>query len=331
MKDEEKISEQFPELFHYTTVSAFENIYKEKSLWASHYEDMNDSSEFERFRLKVHDFICPRIRDSFHNKIQFHRGIDTEADKHGGIDDVVDKEVERLLDRVHSHTFDKHMYKETFVLSFCAHTLPYEAKNGLLSQWRGYGPDGGIAIVLETTCIEKMMKRDYDVFQLPVMYMGDVIYDDEKARTRIEKDFRDVFECLPKILETIISEKEQLDNVDKLESLFTKIHNHFVLGSTLVKQHAFHEENEIRIVVSPRTEASYSEPDAQKRKKEIRYRQIKDRETRYIALFGDMPLPIKRIIVGPSRIQNFNCQRIRDIVNENPCIEVMPSDIPFLG
>lgn len=328
MADEEKVSEQFPELFHYTTVSAFENIYKKKSFWASHYEDMNDRTEFARFRLKVRDFIRPRIREIFYRRIQRDVEIATDVDKHGGIDVVVDKEAERLLDRVHSHTFNKHMYKETFVISFCAHTQPYEAKNGLLSQWRGYGAGGGVAIVFDTSCIEKMMQRDYDVFQLPLMYMIPVIYDDENAI--IETKFRDVFECFPKILEICYLEKEQYDEI-KLESLFTKMHNHFVLGSTLVKHRAFREENEIRIVVSPRTEDSYSEPDARKQKKEIRYRQIGDRETRYIELFGYMPLPIKRIIVGPSRIQNFNCQRIRGIVNENPCIDVIQSDIPFLG
>ena len=103
--------------------------------------------------------------------------------------------------------------------------------------------------------------------------MGDVIYDDNDVR--IKKDFKNVFEHFPKILEIGYSDKE-LGSEKKFVSHFEKMHDHFLLGSTLVKHHAFHEENEIRIVVSPMTRDSFSSynPDDPKLQKEIRYRQI---------------------------------------------------------
>jgi hypothetical protein len=330
--DENIVSKQFPELFHYTKVFAFESIYKTQQLWATHYEDLNDSTEFVRFRLKVREFIRPKIREIFDKQVRCSAEIAMDVKRQGGIDIVVDEEAERLLDTVHSHTFGKHMYKETFVSSFCAHNIPsYEASHGLLSQWRGYGADGGVAIVLDTSGVEKMMRHDHDdVFQLQIMYMGDVIYDNNDVR--IKKDFENVFKLFPKILEISYLDKE-LCNERRLGSHFKDMHDHFLLGSTLVKHHAFHEENEVRIVVSPKTRDSFSSynPDDPKLQKEIRYRQIGNCEARYIELFGDAPLPIKRIIVGPSRIQNLSYQRIRDIVDKNSCIEVVKSEIPFLG
>ena len=329
--DENIVSKQFPELFHYTKVSYFESIYKTRQFWATHYEDMNDSTEFARFGLKVRDFIRPKIREIFDKKLRGSAEIGLDVHSKGGIDTVVDKEAEMLLNTVYNHTFGKHMYKETFIVSFCAHKIPYEVSHGLLSQWRGYGADGGIALVLDTSRIEKMMQHDHDdVFQLQIMYMGDVIYDNNDVK--IKQDFENVFDLFPKIVEILYSDKE-LCNSRKLESHFEDMHDHFLLGSTLVKHLAFHEENEVRIVVSPKTGNSFSSynPDDPRQQKEIRYRQIGNCEVRYIELFGDAPLPIKRIIVGPSRIQNLNYQRIKDIINKNSCIEVVKSEIPFLG
>lgn len=329
--DENIVSKQFPELFHYTNVSAFENIYKTRQFWPTHYEDLNDRSEFARFRLKVCEFIRPKIRDIFYKKVQDSPDNAAYVNKNGGIDIVVDKDTEWLLDTAHSRTFSKQMYKETFISSFCAHNMSsYEARHGLLSQWRGYGTDGGIAIVLDTRGVEEMMKHEYDdVSQLQSMHMGNVIYDNKDER--IKRDFKNVFEHFPKIIELLYSGREQ-HNERKVLSHYEKMHDHFLFGSTLVKHYAFHEENEIRIVVSPKTKDSYDSynPDEPKLQKEIRYRQKGNCDARYIELFGDSSLPIKRIIIGPSRIQHSNYQKIRDIVDKTACIEVVMSEIPFL-
>jgi hypothetical protein len=59
-----RVSKQHPELFHYTTVAAFKSIYESRQFWATHYEHLDDSSEFGRFRLNVTEFIKPIIRSS---------------------------------------------------------------------------------------------------------------------------------------------------------------------------------------------------------------------------------------------------------------------------
>jgi hypothetical protein len=104
-------------------------------------------------------------------------------------------------------------------------------------------------------------------------------------------------------------------------------------GSTLVKHHGFCEEKEVRIVVAPRPNRDsilYEPADDSKPSKVIRYMQRGNREVRYIELFGDAPLPIKRVIIGPSQFQNINRQKVTDLV-QGLDIEVVKSDTPFLG
>lgn len=328
--DEKSVSEEFPELFHYTNVSAFENIFKTRQFWPTHYQDLGDVTEFTRFQLKVQKFISPIIRDIFNRQIQHNSEFAAGVSRHGGIDAVVKKEAEDLLNKIHSQTFAKEMYKETFICSFCAHIQPDEARDGLLSQWRGYGAGEGVAIVLDTSKVEKMLVREHNRFQINnIVTLANVIYDNDSNDLIIKQRFKNVFKYLPKILEEVFPEKG-LSDTDTLRSCFEAIHDHFLLGSIRVKHNGFHEENEIRIVVPTTTKDSYSyNPNDPKPLKETRYRQKDNCEARYIKLFGYKPLPIKRIIVGPSRMQNFNCQRIEGIVKTS--IKVVKSEIPFSG
>jgi len=318
--NENPVSKEFPILFHYTSVSAFENIYREHKFRATHYEDLNDQSELGRFRFKVYKFIEPIIREIFDYKMQSDEQIASSINEDGGLQTVVDREAEMHLDILYRNTFGRHGY-EPFICSFCAHDAQaYDAKHGLLSQWRGYGTDGGVAIVLNTREIERMLKYECDIFAHPVNHIGNTVYDDEDAK--IKEEFYQVFEHFPEILNTLYS--FQRPN-------YTAIYDHFLLGSTLVKHRAFHEENEVRIVVAPRPSKDsifYNPEHTTKRSKIGRYAQKGNREIRYIELFGHVPLPIERVIIGPSQIQNVNYQRIIYLV-KNSEIEIGKSEIPL--
>ncbi len=322
MTDNNSISKDFPELLHYTSVSAFESIYKEQIFHATHYEDLNDSSELNCFKLKVVEFISPIIRKHFSERIRNDIEFAAAVERDGGIDNLVDQEATLFLAKTHYKTFGVGKL-EPFVCSFCAHTAQsYEAKHGLLSQWRGYGAGGGVAIVLDTQKIEEMMRIEKCEFAHPINHIGNVIYDNDNAK--IQSDFKDVFEHFPKIINMIYTNKQP-----PFESIF----DHFLLGSTLVKHHSFHEENEIRIVVSPRSSKGtvfYNPEHDSKPLKAIRYKQRGNREVRYIELFGKGQLPIKRVIIGPSQFQNLNHQKIKDCV-QNMGIDIVKSEIPFLG
>jgi len=322
--DVKRVSDEFPELFHYTTVAAFENIYKSQTFWATYYQDLNDRSELLRFRMKVGQHITPHVRKIFAKRVQCDEEFARVVKNHGGLDAVVSREVAIQLDVIHRNTFGEDAFRETFVCSFCAHRAgSYEGTHGLLSQWRGYGGGGGVAIVLDTAGIEERMKREADVFAHPINQIGDVKYDNDNVG--IQRAFCRVFGCLPGILDALYSGQQ---------APYEEIFDHFVQGSTLVKHHAFHEENEIRIVVAPRPTKPgsifYDVAHDTKPQKVVRYRRRGESEVRYISLFGEAPLPIERVVVGPSWSQNVNYQAIKDIAGGLE-IEVIKSDTPFLG
>jgi len=328
--DDKIVSDEFSELFHYTNVSAFENIYNTRKLWATHYLDLNDTSEFSRFRLKVQQFIFPKIRDIFDRQMHLSTDFATDVNSHGGIDAVVGEEVEDVLSVVHNRTFGKEMYKETFVISFCAHTQPDEAKDGLLSQWRGYSEGGGVAIVFDTSKLEKMLRLEHDKYQINnISTLSTVIYDHPSSGPIIKDKFKSVFTNFPDILKERYPESGPPD-LPTLQNCFEAMHDDLLFGSIRVKHNAFHEKNEIRLVVPITTIDSFSyDSDDSRPLKKIRYKQKGNCEVQYIELFGHMPLPIKRVIVGPSRIQNLNFQKINELTD--PSIEVVKSDIPFVG
>lgn len=331
------VSEEFPELFHYTTVSSFESIYKTRTFWATHYEDLNDSTELGRFRLNVCDFIRPIIHETLIVWMQQLAEIAKDVEKRGGIETVVHKEANTLLDALHENTFGELTFGETFICSFCAHINDYQANHGLLSQWRGYGADGGVAIVLKTHGIKELMRNEQETFGHQVHHLGKVVYDSAEGDVEIKNEFKLLFESFPKILKEMLPKDRNRKALD-LVPHFENILEPFVSGSTLVKHHAFQEEKEIRIVVSPRladAEATfYRSVHDSKPQKQTRYVQNGERERRYIELFNRIPdnstLPIERIIIGPSRIQNVNYQVIKGLV-EGSNITVDKSDIPFLG
>lgn len=326
------LSDDISELFHYTTMDGFKSIYKERKFWATHYKDLNDSSELGQFKEKPSEFIQPTILEIFEGRMRNDAQFSDKINNHGGIDAVVKQEAATQLNNLHRHTFGERGHPDTFICSFCTHEAdPYSAKNGLLSQWRGYGTGGGVAIVLDTYLVEERMRYEKVIFGHPINHIGDVTYDDDDAK--MKKEFHEVFDRLPEwICETYDITKPPPD----LEEKFFK---HFVLGSTLVKHHCFHEENEVRIVVSlwpTSPDSIFYKPEAgairPKESKAIKYRPKGDREICYIELFGDEDLPIKRIIVGPSRLQNFHIQTICELVKDDSRhIEVVESEMPFSG
>ncbi len=309
--DDGPVSACHPELFHYTTVDAFASIYQTRTFWATHYEDMNDSSELQMFQTKLGESIRPVIQ-----KIAVAKGLDGAWGE---------REVARWLNIFHQTALGEHGLRDTFICSFCTHdTEPDAAKHGLLSQWRGYGANGGVAIVLNTRGIEDLMECERNTFVHPVNHIGNVIYDNEDDKIR--EKYGLVFDCAREIINTIHSN-------NTLDPSLDKILVPFIQATTLIKHHGFREEQEVRIVVSPRpadTKSIFYEPaDATKQTKSMHYRKKDDNEVRYISLFGSAPLPIQRVIVGPSKFQNFNFQKVVELVKGS--IDTEKSNIPFIG
>jgi hypothetical protein len=175
---EKIVSERHPELFHYTTVAAFKQINKSRQLWATHYADMNDSSELARFRQQVIKHTSRFIPEILQNCLPSD-APSMPAEQKGELESKIYRESIALVERLHQKTFGECGLPETFICSFCAHPTQLPAvQHGLLSQWRGYGAGGGVAIVLDTRGIECQMAREQARFVHRINKIADVTYDD---------------------------------------------------------------------------------------------------------------------------------------------------------
>jgi hypothetical protein len=322
----EHVSDKYPLLFHYTTVDAFEKIYRSKTFWATHYQGLNDTSELQGFRPKLRDRILEVIHGLFARRMESDQQFTQSVQDRGGIDLVAKREAEIHSNLFHENTFGRKGFEETFVCCFCAHkTGSHEARHGLLSQWRAYGAGGGVAIALRARDIERLLDRERTAFSHPVNHIGDVTYDVDENDGEIQKLCHGVFDSLPGYFD------EFYKDVPGTPRLGLEFLRSLIFATTLLKHQAFAEEREVRIVVSPRptnSDSVFYEKLVSGRKS-IRYRQKGKREFRYIELFGNLPLPIEYVIVGPSRIQNVNFQRIRDLVGSD--IRLTRSETPFVG
>jgi len=123
-------------LFHYTTAAGLHGIFQARELWSTAYHCANDESEL----LAGKDVLQPLFRDETSRLINckdrrieifYRRGVDPR--QYG-------EQFEEMLLRFALGRLT------TFVSCFCKPADKEDFENGLLSQWRGYGPDGGYAI-----------------------------------------------------------------------------------------------------------------------------------------------------------------------------------------
>jgi hypothetical protein len=138
-------------LFHYTTANGLVGILRNNEIWSTAYYCTNDESELSAgkdvltpiFRSKTHQMIQeadPRV-DIFRN-----RGVD--------IRDYADK-FEQIILSLALHFFC------VYITCFCKPSGKEDFLHGLLSQWRGYGKDGGYALQFSRAKLQARVEKAY--------------------------------------------------------------------------------------------------------------------------------------------------------------------------
>lgn len=135
-------------LFHYTTGSGLLGILKTNELWSTAYYCANDESELRAgkdiltrvFRNKTDELI--RTGDQRVNVFRS-RGVDVR--------DCADQFEKTIL------SFALHVLG-VYITCFCKPQSEEDFHHGLLSQWRGYGIDGGYAIQFSRVKLEKYIE-----------------------------------------------------------------------------------------------------------------------------------------------------------------------------
>ena len=220
-------------------------------------------------------------------------------------------------------------FSSPFITSFCSHSADqsYEQENGLLSQWRGYGGDGGYCIVFDTAALGALLGKEFDTYYWvhlnisPVHYATDDVSIKELFPTLLDR-FDAFFSA------TLDQEPHEVPG-DGFAS--------FATGTTLFKHQGFREEREVRIVAMPGTRelaehVAKEYPDFTLTSLKTTHTIDGARGTKhYVILFDGIgiALPIKRIIVGPSRHQAENYERACRVAGSG--IAVGRSRTPFIG
>ena len=225
---------------------------------------------------------------------------------------------------------------EIYITSFCTEIKSvdnYTNKNGLLSQWRAYGGDGGYSIVFNTHILEKLIQLEYKSFQYDSFIFDNVIYSDQEEK--YNKELSDQIKRISNFQqETFISGYHQANNLPNssiskagYENISTApYYEAFAKCITRYKHCGFKEEHEARIIAIPLDIKGTSIAE-----KERKFRNKNVTQVPYIELFRslDQKLPIEKIIVGPHKDKELRATALRIMLRKTD-IEVTVSDIPYI-
>ena len=324
-----KTSEVYSKLYHYTTWEGLLGILESQTLWATNYKFLNDYSEILLFREKLIPLIQPLVRNAYEELIKQHPQVEQKVKAYGGIDQVVKNNVEKLVDAQYSALGD-----EIYILSFCGqHGDPKVNRNGLLSQWRGYGTGGGAALVFDTKKLEGILKQEANKYQYNAGLIADIVYsdDEQKLKEELSEELAKLADVVKMFLNSYKLSHQA--NPDASEGYIP-----FVQCVSRYKHYGFREENEVRIVALPavinkeflkfaETKAAVLKPE-----KERKFRNKNGHKIPYIELFdsSDIVLPIEQIIVGPHKEKDQRATILREKLKDTK-IKITCSKIPFVG
>lgn len=327
----EKVSGLYKKLYHYTTWNGLLGILKTQTLWATHYRFLNDYSELVLIRDKLIEAVSPVVEEEYRRLIEESEDVKTIIDNSGGLERVVQHDTASFVDAAYKATGEN-----IYIVSFCGEDKnPYVNRNGLLSQWRGYGGGGGIALAFETRKLEEILQIEAERYFYGPGHISNVIYSDDKAK--FEKELRNSLNAVTSYFKEMILHRElNLQEVPDATRAFPS----FVQCISRYKHRGFKEENEVRVVCLPTTaKQNERHPKIDKKDGSI-LRTRKDRKFRkangnlipYIDLFdsSDIVLPIQNIIVGPHKEKESRAS-VLGVMLRHKNIEITVSDIPFIG
>jgi hypothetical protein len=295
-----------PELYHYTKPAAFEGIVSTKTLWCSHYREMVDTNEVLLMRKLLPAAVAPRM-DAIVEKLNRKTRRLWAASGRGS------KTAQDLINTLYGATFDgKAVYSalDACLFSFSTHAedTAFDREHGIRSQWDGYAGSEGFCLVFDTCEVARALGQEMDARYWARLTLDPVRYAD-----------RPVEEIFPELVNASADTLRQFIEGVKFPEMAVP---QLLAGATLFKGAAYKLEREVRIVAIPGTAilAKYAakehpnEFDATLPLPQIRRRL--DTSKRYIALFDGLglPLPIKRVIVGPGARQAERAERVRSLL-----------------
>lgn len=193
----------------------------------------------------------------------------------GGLDAVVTHETEIFVDSCYGALYDA-VNAEIYITSFTGEHSEdsFINKNGLLSQWRAYGDDGGFAIIFNTEKLDAMIDSERKCFHSKILF-DSAVYSGvkEKYGSELSEPLDKIFEYQKVIIENILQKGEHIEPVATEEAF-----DAFVSCITRWKHQGFKEEQEVRIVSMP---TNFSDQDVKKTVREEDYNSKLEKERKF--------------------------------------------------
>ncbi len=277
---------------HYTDIHGLYGIIESGGLWLSDHRFLNDPKEFEDGReltIGILDRLSKEIKCS-------------------GFVQVLLKTILELK---------QYKEKPLFVCSF-------SKDEDSLDQWKTYGSNGqGISI----TFYNKRSSGLSHFCSPPVLFLGEVVYDDNEKEKLIYSKIQAFF----KEYNVDFSDGKNLVDDDWVKEMSTYLAHDFIN----FKNKDYAPEKEIRIAVSHSHLNSFSG---------MNHRVVKGRIIPYITskdiydnvfkeCIGTDKLPIKEVRVGPRSDQYITIKSIEQYLNNKGYtdVKVIKSDVPYRG
>ena len=346
------LAEVHPELFHYTDAKGLMGIIESQSIRATDYRYLNDSTEIKFFLQDcLPDFLRPISEEYLDELIAQNSNAQLLINQQGGREKIISSYIRDTLDATEKILLGSRnpedALAEPYIVSFC--TTPKSddpfhervRKHGLLSQWRGYGRDGGYALVFDTERLTKLVLEDIGKEWGSHLYLfiGDVVYSSDPDSKFLE-EFKQDIDVIKKF------DSNHLRGIED-EGILEKYFYSLLRCACRYKHWGFREENEVRIVAIPYASKNEEFREITKTEgmnvPEITRKHFLRSGTLmpFIDLFEgvtskpDKLLPIKQIIVGPTvstqeKIRRINAVKML-IDQHNIKAEVTASEIPFVG
>lgn len=327
------VSEAYESLWHYTTAQGLLGIIQNQELWATSIRFTNDAREFLGFfDRNLGRLVGDGVREGIHH----HEATDDgrrRIQEQGGAAAVQEKIADHLSSAIRSAT----LKLEPFITSFCGATTK-TSDDGLLSQWRGYGHDGGYALVFDTKGLQRLLGEEQEHWMIAHGHWGDVDYcvDDGTPQDAHEE----AIEWEQQIRVHVGRATQNLLVGTSGGTMFEELFDPVVSLATRYKHAGFHEEQEVRIVVLPSTiedtAVARRRGDGPQRK-QLHFTAQGGLPIPRISLFNrpgteKVALPIKKVVVGPHPDKMRRKKAVEMLVAENGLdAAVVASGIPFIG
>jgi hypothetical protein len=327
-----KVSEEYEELLHYTTAAGLSGIVNSDCLWAIHASFLNDSEEIRHFFNHRLVDITRTVAVKYLEELERDPKAASEINREGGVDIIAEKQAIVIANKLRDHFLSAN---KPYLFSLCAPGDEQTRRNGLLSQWRGYGQDGGYAIVFDTRGLENFFEEENNRNLYKHFECGDVFYHGVDNETQPsgsevqewEETLREIISCT--IRENTTSESNEIDRV--VTSL-----------ACLYKHRGFQEEREVRVVAVTATIKEIEIADGKLPVlpvKPVKTYLRKGMPIPYIELFAkpkeaqrSTQLPIKEIIIGPHPDSDRRKEAVKQLMEANGySVKVTCSEIPYIG